>query len=198
MLMNSELEAVLAEVKGWVMADADAEMLQPEVREGLAGNGMVEFVRANPEAPAEALYIHGAARGWYGGDLTPAWADLPFATRLSFVLFKEVVTVLDHEFRHEALLNAGYGRRQPVAAALLLREEDSILERHPDPLALVDHAPQAMKDAANATTDSTDGQPAAGEAGHDQEVDAAATAAEATDAPETPAAKTGKRGKKKG
>ncbi len=97
-----------------------------------------DFVRANPLAPPEALWIFAAGRGFHRFPST-SFMDQPFWLRQCYRVFRDTLVSLDQAVAEErARLATAQAQDSPppLAAALLADPRDTILELQPDPLAV--------------------------------------------------------------
>lgn len=97
---------------------------------------LAAFVRANPEAPAEALYRQARMDGIHEGPPN-SFAGLPLHQRLAYVAFHGALMAIDAGFRAEAAPDRGPGQ---APAKPKIPIEDTILEELDDPLAPVSWA----------------------------------------------------------
>jgi hypothetical protein len=89
------------------------------------------FVRANPTAPAEALYRFGAGRQHHS-KAGEKWTEADFVWRSAFTVFHRTLPIFDELLSAEiAALEAAEAATTaaPTLAALSLPAEDTILER---------------------------------------------------------------------
>lgn len=90
------------------------------------------FVRANPSAPAEALFRFGAGRTCHD-EGHGNWRSIDFVWRIAFTVFHRMLPICDQLFAEEiaALETAAWVDTSPrQAAALSIAAEDTILETH--------------------------------------------------------------------
>ncbi|PPQ39358.1 hypothetical protein SAMN06265338_103201 [Rhodoblastus acidophilus] len=131
-------------------------------QEKLAG-----FVRANPNAPAEALYRYAHGQEVHSADVD-GFAECPLAYRTGYCAFATLILLGDGLIAQDIARLEAWEQSKTVipAAALAEKEEDTILELVPDPLAKRDDVQlvQVETPAASPSAGPTDGQSAAGAA----------------------------------
>ena len=96
---------------------------------------LAAFVRAEPDAPAEALYRQARMLGIHKGPPN-GWLQLPSHHRLAYETFRSSLMTLDRVFLEEARLRPPRPGPTPPRVAI----EDTILEELDDPLAPVSWA----------------------------------------------------------
>lgn len=96
------------------------------------------FVRANPTAPAEALWRWAHGQGIHSADVD-GYHDADFAWWLAYRVFADVLLTVDEALRVRASIAAARAHLSagPVTPAAFLEDpEDTIMAQHADPLAL--------------------------------------------------------------
>lgn len=140
--MSVALRSGMAVPTAWIMGGKDENQVgvfEATELEVIAENvkKLAAFVRDNPLAPTESLWIFGAGRGFHPFPST-AFDEQPFHVRHCYRVFRDSIVAYDQALAEEETRSAAASVQAapaPVAAALLVDPRDTILELQPDPLA---------------------------------------------------------------
>lgn len=135
------LHAAIAVPAAWLVGGKDENKVGAFTKDELAAiaenvNKLAGFVRENPLAPVESLWIYGAGRGFHKFPST-AFLDQPFWVRQCYRVFRDTIIALDQALAEEDARRAATEAATappPLAAALEADPRDTILELVADPL----------------------------------------------------------------
>lgn len=141
--MSVALRSGMAVPTAWIMGGKDENQVgvfEATELEVIAENvkTLAGFVRENPLAPVESLWIFGAGRGFHPFPST-GFLEQPFHVRHCYRVFRDTIVSYDQALVEEearAPSSPVEASAPPVAAALLVDPRDTILELQPDPLEL--------------------------------------------------------------
>lgn len=135
------LHAAIAVPAAWLVGGKDENKVGVFSKDELAAiaenvKKLAGFVRDNPLAPVESLWIYGAGRGFHPFPST-AFLDQPFWVRQCYRVFRDTIIALDGALAEEDARRAASEAATappPLAAALEADPRDTILELVADPL----------------------------------------------------------------
>lgn len=136
--MSVALRSGMAVPTAWIMGGKDENQVgvfEATELEVIAENvkKLAAFVRENPLAPTESLWIFAAGRGFHPYPSTE-FHEQPFHVRHCYRVFRDSIVAYDQALAEEEAAAPIATATPPVAAALLVDPRDTILEQQPDPL----------------------------------------------------------------